>query len=128
VSGGCTNINYGSDPTNNWYVVVAGAPTTATVSVTCAGNVETSCTLNPDWGRFTCNPTASCAMPRSAIVNGVTCPLNPNTVISRLEEDSTTTSIPSWGIALIVVGAVGCVCLILGGIFYFTRPAQEERV
>jgi len=128
VAGGCANVNYGGDPTNDWYIVIAGAPTTATVSISCASNVKSSCTLNPTWGRFTCNPTASCAQPRSAIVNGVSCALNPATVIARLEEDSTPSPIPSWGIALIVVGAVGCICLIIGSIFYFTRPVQEERV
>jgi hypothetical protein len=126
-SGSCSNINYGDVPTNNYYVVIAGASGSSTVVVSCPNNVKASCTWNPTWGRHTCNPSTACLQPRSAIVNGVTCALNPSIIQARMEDDAQS-ALPSWGIALIVVGAVGTICLILGGIFYFTRPTPEERV
>jgi hypothetical protein len=126
-TGSCANIKYGDVPTNNWYIVIAGATSTSSVSVKCPNNVQASCTWSATWGRHTCNPSAECIMPRSAVVNGATCALNPD-IIARMEEDSTPTSIPAWGIALIVVGSLSAIVLILGAIFYFSRPEREERV
>jgi len=123
----CANIKYGDVPTNNWYIVIAGATGTSTVNIKCASSAQYACTWNPTWGRHTCNPSTECAQPRSAVVNGVTCPLNP-AIIARMEEDSPSTAIPSFAIALIVVGAVAVICAIIGAIFYFTRAPQEERV
>jgi len=123
----CANLKYGDVPTNNWYIVIAGATVSSTVKVKCSDNSQHSCTWNPTWGRHTCNPTTECKMARSAVVNGVTCALDPN-IIARKEEDSAPTSIPAFAIALIVVGSVCVICAILGAIFYITRPAQEERV
>jgi hypothetical protein len=127
-SGSCSNIKYGDVPTNNYYVAVYGATGSNTVAVTCLNNVKVNCIWNSAWGRHTCSTNIECKVPRSAVVNGLSCPLNPLVIAARMEEDTPATPIPSWGIALIVVGSVACICAVVGATFYFTRPAPEERV
>jgi hypothetical protein len=122
----CTNIKYGDAPYNNWYIVIFGASGSNIVSVTCGNNAQTSCTWNADWQRHTCQPTIECPQPRTAKVNGVSCPLNPNSIARKEFDDSkTTTPFPSWGIALIVLGVLA-ITLSLAAIYLLVKLFKRQ--
>jgi len=102
----CANIKYGDTPTNNWFIVISGASSSNTVSVTCGNNAQAGCTWNADWKRHTCQATVECPQPRTARVDGLSCALNPNSIARKEFEDSTPApgDMPAWGIALLVLG------------------------
>jgi hypothetical protein len=134
VSASCSNIKYGGDPANNWFISVAGAPSTATVSVTCPNNAKATCTWNADWKRHSCQASTECKQPRSAVVNGLSCQLNPTVIAARLEDETAEPSTPLSGpflamsITLIVLGVVIISLLILALILLARRAPAMETV
>jgi len=134
VPASCTNIKYGDNPANNYFIVVAGAASTATVSVTCLNNVKVTCAWNADWKRHACQANTECKQARTAIVNGLACPLSPTVIAARLEDETTEPSTPLSGpflamsITLIVLGVVIISLLILALILLARRAPAMETV
>jgi len=149
-SGGCSGVQYGSTPGEWWTAIVA--PKANAVTVKCANSETRSCDFDSGWGRFTCTLSSngrSCPLPHVAIVDGVSCTLNPSLISSASDtgsvsetnnngaetetSDNTGTviqieeSVPGWAVALLVIGSIAVVSLFVVVIVVATASSKTEK-
>lgn len=128
-AGSCTNVKYGGNPGDPYFVPLYAPSTAKAVSLKCPNGASYPCKYDSSWQRWTCSPTSSCPAPRQAIVDGTTCQLDVNVVQYRMDEEGGEAAMPVYGIVLIAVGVVVVVVALGAAGFLLMRRRQgEERV
>jgi hypothetical protein len=139
---GCQSLKYnqGSSP-SVWYIGVAAIADS--VEIKCSDGSTQGCTSQGNWGgsnHFGCAfQNGGCSIPHKAIVDGTECPsiaaaaTETDSVVEGDSSESTQStsssdsSVPGWGIALIVLAVLIVIVLVVIAALMFSSSKQAER-